>query len=82
MKIGQSVINKLDTNKGLALIMRTLDCSHSTARSYVKNNDDNLTKAAMIKAIREEFGLTDEEILEEDTASAKHKTNRRKPLMQ
>lgn len=67
MKLKDSVLNKLDTNKGLGLIMRTLDCSHSTARSYVKSNDDTLTKAAMLKAIREEYGLTDEEILEEDS---------------
>lgn len=68
MKLKQSVLDKLGTNKGLALIMTTLDCSHSTARTLVKTNNDDLTKAAMLKAIREEYGLADEGILEEEEA--------------
>ncbi|HYD90251.1 MAG TPA: hypothetical protein VEA37_02050 [Flavobacterium sp.] len=67
MKIRQSVLSRLDNNRGLGLIMMSLDCSHSAAREYVRNNHDNLTKAAMLKAIREEFDLTDEEILEEES---------------
>jgi hypothetical protein len=63
MKINDAVLQRLDSNKGLGLIMRALDVSHSTARAYIKANDDNLTKAAMLEAIREEYGLTDEEIL-------------------
>lgn len=65
MKIKESVRQMLDNNRGHGLVMRSLDCSYSTARDYVKANNDNLTKAAMLKAIREEFSLTDEEILEE-----------------
>lgn len=67
MKITNKVLEKLDTHRGLGLIMMTLDCSHSAARDYVKNNSDNLTKAAMLKAIREEFGLDDSQILEESS---------------
>ena len=67
MKLKNSVLQRLDNNRGLGLIMMALDCSHSAARDYVKNNSDNLTKAAMLKAIREEFGLSDDQILEEDT---------------
>lgn len=65
MKIKDSVLKRLDNNKGLALIMLGCGCSHSAARDYVKYNSDNLTKAAMLKILREEFGLTDEEILED-----------------
>lgn len=65
MKIKKSVLKRLDNNRGLALIMIGCDCSHSAARDYVKYNSDNLTKASMLKIIREEFGLTDSEILEE-----------------
>ena len=65
MKLKETVCQKLDNNRGIALIMLALDCSPSSARDYVKNNSDNLTKAAMLKVIREEFGLSDEEILEE-----------------
>jgi len=64
MKLKQSVIALLDCNKGYGLIMMSLDCSFSTAREYVKNNRDELTKAAMLIAIRKEFNLTDDQILE------------------
>lgn len=65
MKLKQEVINRLDNNAGYALVMTGLDVAYTTARGYVKDNSDNLTKAAMLKVIREEFGLTDVEILEE-----------------
>lgn len=67
MKVKQSVLDKLSTNKGLALVMSTLDCSHTTARILVKDHkaDDDLTKISMLKAIKETFDLSDEEILEE-----------------
>jgi len=35
---------------------------------WVDNNDDNLTKAALLQVIREETGLTDQEILKEQAA--------------
>lgn len=66
MKLKKEVLQKLDNNRGYALIMLAIDCSHTAARDYVKKNDDNLTKAAMLKTIREEFGLEDHEILEEE----------------
>lgn len=65
MKIKNEVIQKLDNTRGYAIIMLALDCSHTAARRYIRENDDNLTKAAMLKAIREEFGLSDSEILED-----------------
>lgn len=68
MKLRKKVLDMLDTNKGLALIMATLDVSPTTARTYVANNDDSLTKAAMMKAIRETYGLTDEQILDKQIA--------------
>lgn len=37
----------------------------ATVYRWIDNNDDNLTKAAALKVIREETGLTDREILEE-----------------
>jgi hypothetical protein len=65
MKIKDSVLKRLDNNRGYALIMLALDCSHSSARDYIKHGSDNLTKAASLKAIREEFDLKDSEILED-----------------
>lgn len=32
---------------------------------WINDNDDNLTKASALKVIREELGLTDQQILEE-----------------
>jgi hypothetical protein len=69
MKLKQEVLQRLNSNKGLGLIMNTLDVSHSSAREYVKNNSDNLTKAAMVKAIEKEYGLSEEQILETETAN-------------
>lgn len=37
---------------------------------YIKNNSDNLTKAAALKVIREETGLKDDQILETELATA------------
>ena len=51
-------------NKVLNLLAIALNVSESTARRYVNDNDDNLTKAAALNVIRQETGLTDEEILE------------------
>lgn len=67
MKLKPEVLQRLDNNRGLGLVMFTLGCSHSAARDYVKDNHDNLTKAAMLNALRDEFGLTDAEILEDET---------------
>jgi len=67
MKIRQSVIKRLqnsDPNRLHALLMLALDCSQSTVRAYINNNDDNLTKAAALQVIREELKLEDHQILE------------------
>lgn len=48
-------------------IAEAIDCNLLSVYRYIANNDDNLTKAASLKIIREETGLTDQEILEEET---------------
>ena len=45
-----------------------IGASESSVYRFINDNDDNLTKAAALKVIREETGLSDEEILEEDPA--------------
>jgi transcriptional regulator with XRE-family HTH domain len=37
-----------------------------TVYRWINDNDDNLTKASALKVIREELGLTDSQILEEE----------------
>lgn len=44
--------------------------SEPSIYKFISDNDDNLTKAAALKIIREETGLTDEEILEEEPEPA------------
>lgn len=53
------------------LLALTLDCSVFTIGRYLDSNNDNLTKAAALKIIREETGLADSEILEEEAIPAK-----------
>jgi len=48
----------------------TLDISEPTFYRLITENDDDLTKAAVLKVIREELGITDSEILEEEKAIA------------
>lgn len=67
MKLKETYRQRLNCNRGIALVMLALDCSPSAARDYIKNNSDNLTKAAMLKTLREEWNTTDEDILEEET---------------
>jgi len=47
-----------------------LNKSSYTIEKWIRDNDDSLTKAAAMKIIREELGLTDSEILEEEKATA------------
>lgn len=55
-----------DTKKRLA---EDLGVSEPTIFRWLADNDDNLTKAAALKVIREETGLTNEDILEVETES-------------
>lgn len=73
MKIKESVRQQLDCNRGYAIIMLALDCSFSSARDYVKNNKDDLTKAAALKGIREFTGMKDKDILEEESMVVEQK---------
>ena len=49
-----------------------LGCSEGTINRYIRENDDNLTKAAAMQVIRKETGLTDDEILEKESATPRH----------
>lgn len=67
MKLTQKAITKLKRNKrARARLQLELDKSEYTINKYIQENDDNLTKAAALKVIREETGLKDKEILEEE----------------
>lgn len=53
-------------------LAEALNVSEPSIYKYIRDkDDDNLTKAAALKVIREETGLTDEQILETETAITK-----------
>lgn len=53
-------------------LAEAIGVSNPTVYQYIRENNDELTKAAALKVIREETGLTDAEILEEgEPATAK-----------
>ena len=56
-------IKKASTRNKLAI---ALDCTDFTILRYIKSNDDNLTKAAALKVIMQETGLSESEILIEE----------------
>jgi predicted DNA-binding transcriptional regulator AlpA len=70
MKLSQLAIQKILDSKSLPKkIQEALGVSRVTIWRYIKDNDDELTKAAALKVIREETGLTDDEILEVEAMS-------------
>ncbi len=69
MRLTKRALELINTPAMRRLLMAALgDVAESTIYRYINTNDDNLTKAAALKVIREETGLKDEEILEEGEA--------------
>lgn len=65
MKLTHKAIEAIRNDKrARARLQLELDKSEYTINRYIETNDDNLTKAAALKVIREETGLTDAQILE------------------
>lgn len=56
-------------------IATALNVSDKSVYRYLLNNDDSLTKAAVMKIIREETGLEDSQILEEVSQEEAQETN-------
>lgn len=69
MRLTKTALEAINTPAIRRRLMEALnDAAESTIYRYIANNHDNLTKAAALKVIREETGLTDQEILEEEEA--------------
>lgn len=60
-----------NTKKAKNRLALVFNKSSYTIEKWIRDNDDNLTKAAALLIIREELGLTDEEILEQELDSVK-----------
>lgn len=66
MNLKEAVLARLRKSKAAKnRLAFELNKSGYTIEKWIRENDDNLTKASSMKIIREELGLTDSEILEE-----------------
>lgn len=63
-----AAIKKPEVRLQLALV---IGCTDQTIMKYIKENDDNLTKAAVLVAIKRETGLSDKQILEPETVQGR-----------
>lgn len=67
MKLSVLALQRIMDSKSLPKkLQEVLNVSRTTMWKYLKDNDDELTKAAALKVIREETGLSDDQILEEN----------------
>jgi hypothetical protein len=72
MKIRKLVIMAIRGNTECRKrIKEALDISEPTLARLLRENDEDLTKAAALKVIREELGISDSEILEEEPLAVK-----------
>lgn len=70
MKIKKIVLMAIKGNKGTRKrIRQALGISEPTMYRLLTENDEDLTKAAALRIIREDLNLTDEEILEDIPAT-------------
>lgn len=64
MKLTKLALERIATQQIRLKLAIALSCSEGTINRYIRNNDDDLTKAAALQVIRDETDLTDSEILE------------------
>jgi hypothetical protein len=71
MKLTQKAINAIRNNKRVrARLQLDLNRSEYTINRYIDDNDIMLTTAQALTVIREEAGLSDDQILEKEPAVA------------
>ena len=69
MKLTETARQKINVPRIRMLLALELNVSDQTMVRYIKDNNDELTKAAALKVIRKETGLKDKEILIEEIES-------------
>ena len=67
LKLTNKALTEIKEPKVRAKLVIALGVTDQTIIRMIKGNSDDLTKMAAMQVIREETGLTDEEILEEET---------------
>lgn len=82
MKLSEKAINALAQNQNMVKqkVAIALGCSEASVNRYIRDNNDELTKAAAIEVIRKETGLTRREILEKDSDVGSLTDNRSEKL--
>lgn len=72
MKLSQLALQKINTTQVRLRLAMQFDCTERWISQLIKENDTDgdLTKASALNIIREQTGLTDEEILETEAATA------------
>jgi hypothetical protein len=65
MKLTKKALKKLTGQRTLSRLALALETSEMSIRRYIKSNHPNLTRASALQVIREETGLSDDQILEE-----------------
>lgn len=72
MKLNITALSILRGNKDIRKgVMEALGVKRDTMYKYIRENSEELTKAAALQVLRKETGLTDSEILEEEKDSVK-----------
>jgi len=64
MRLSNKALKAINNPVTRRRLMDALDCTEFTIARYIQKNNDNLTKAAAMKVIRDVTGLNDDEILE------------------
>lgn len=71
MRIKKEVLKQISDNAGIrGRICAATGKSYPTIQRWVEDNDEGLTLASALEVIREELGLTNDEILEREKSAA------------
>ena len=71
MKLNVTALSILRGNKDIwTAAMKALGVQKDTMYKYIRDNSQLLTKAAVLKVLREGTGLSDSELLEDETVGA------------
>lgn len=71
MYLKAKILKMINTPRIRIRLALALDCTDQTIIRYIKDNDDNLTKAAALQVLREELKLEDSKLLDDQpTAKA------------
>jgi phage host-nuclease inhibitor protein Gam len=70
MKLTQIALDKIRNPRIRVRLAMALGVTDQSIMNYIKDNRDELTKAAALKVIREETGLVDSQILTEEEIRA------------